>query len=114
MFALRIDIKPPWVYIAIMVKTQIQLPDRLYREAKRVAEERELSLAEVLRRGVEYITRVYPPLTAEAGVAWELPAAVRTNLRPGITLDSLRDLAAADAEPHLLPCRKSARHRGEG
>ena len=50
-----------------MVKTQIQLPDRLYREAKRVAAKRELSLAEVLRRGVEYIARVYPPLTAEAG-----------------------------------------------
>ena len=49
-----------------MIKTQIQLPDRLYREAKRVARERELSLAEVVRRGVEYITHVYPRLAAEA------------------------------------------------
>ncbi len=45
-----------------MIKTQVQLPDRLYREAKRVARDREMSLAEVVRRGVEYITRVYPPL----------------------------------------------------
>lgn len=45
-----------------MIKTQIQLPDALYRELKRVAKEREMSLAEVLRRGAEYITQVYLPL----------------------------------------------------
>lgn len=45
-----------------MIKTQVQLPDGLYQEAKRVAREREISLAEVMRRGVEYIVRVYPPL----------------------------------------------------
>jgi hypothetical protein len=44
-----------------MIKTQIQLPDRLCQEAKRVAQEREISFAEVLRRGVEYITRAYRP-----------------------------------------------------
>jgi len=49
-----------------MVKTQIQLPDALYREAKRIAREREVSFAEVVRRGVEYVTRVYPPLDADA------------------------------------------------
>ena len=49
-----------------MTKTQIQLPDDLYREAKRVAREREISLAEVVRRGVEYIVRVYPPMPPEA------------------------------------------------
>lgn len=97
-----------------MIKTQIQLPDGLYREAKRVAKERELSLAEVLRRGVEYIARVYPPLTTRAGHPWEIPKAVRTNLRPGITLESLRDLAAGDAEPRLVPPRKPARHATEG
>ncbi|MEA3410607.1 MAG: antitoxin [Pseudomonadota bacterium] len=45
-----------------MIKTQVQLPDELYREAKRVAREREMSLAEVMRRGVEYMIHVYPPL----------------------------------------------------
>lgn len=48
-----------------MIKTQIQLPDDLYREAKRVAREREISLAEVVRRGVEYIVHVYPPVPSE-------------------------------------------------
>ncbi len=86
-----------------MIKTQIQLPDSLYREAKRVARERELSLAEVLRRGVEYITRVYPPLTATDGRAWRLPKPVHTHLRPGVTLENLRDWAAGDEEPALAP-----------
>ena len=45
----------------IMVRTQIQLPDELYREAKRIAAEQEISLAEVLRRGLEHMQRIYPP-----------------------------------------------------
>jgi hypothetical protein len=56
-----------------MIKTQVQLPDRLYREAKRVAGEREISLAEVLRRGVEYIVRTYPRLE-EGPRPWTPPA----------------------------------------
>lgn len=57
-----------------MIKTQIQLPDELYAEAKRVAREREMSLAEVVRRGVEYITSVYPPVSGKRK-AWSLPPA---------------------------------------
>ena len=55
-----------------MVRTQIQLPNALYEEAKRVAREREMSLAEVVRRGVEYITQVYPPVGS--GEPWRPPA----------------------------------------
>ncbi len=44
-----------------MIKTQVQIPDDLYRKAKQVAKERELSFAEVMRRGLEYITQVYLP-----------------------------------------------------
>ncbi len=55
-----------------MMRTQIQLPDELYREAKRVAAEREISFAEVVRRGIEYITRVYPP-REQSGGSWSPP-----------------------------------------
>ena len=59
-----------------MVKTQIQLPDHLYQAAKRVAAEREISFAEVVRRGVEYVTRVYPSLDrAPDAPDWSLPPA---------------------------------------
>ena len=55
-----------------MIKTQVQLPEALYKEAKRVAREREISLAEVMRRGLEYITRRYPPL--KSSEEWTPPA----------------------------------------
>jgi len=55
-----------------MVKTQVQLPDELYREAKRIAREREMSLAEVVRRGIEYMARAYPPLK-NANKQWKPP-----------------------------------------
>ncbi len=83
-----------------MIKTQIQLPDELYKQAKRVARERELSLAEVVRRGVEYITRVYPPLPQEHE-AWSLPAPIRAGLKKGIRLENLRDILADDEQPSL-------------
>lgn len=54
-----------------MIRTQIQLPDELYREAKRIAAEQEISLAEVLRRGLEQMQRMYPPRAAIDG--WRLP-----------------------------------------
>jgi hypothetical protein len=43
-----------------MIKTQVQIPDELYRDAKRIAKEREWSLAEVMRRGLEYMSKAYP------------------------------------------------------
>lgn len=55
-----------------MIRTQIQLPDTLYKEAKRVAGEREISFAEVVRRGIEYITRVYPSIQ-DMKVPWSPP-----------------------------------------
>ncbi|MBT4822344.1 MAG: ribbon-helix-helix protein, CopG family [Lentisphaerae bacterium] len=56
-----------------MVRTQIQLPDELYAEAKRIAREREMSLAEVVRRAIELIAHAYPPVD-RAGVDWTPPA----------------------------------------
>ncbi len=54
-----------------MIRTQIQLPDELYREAKRIAAEQEISLAEVLRRGLEHMQRVYPPRPNNG--SWQAP-----------------------------------------
>jgi len=55
-----------------MVRTQIQLPDDLYRDAKRLAEEHEITLAEVVRRGLEHMIRIYPPRDVTAS-GWRLP-----------------------------------------
>lgn len=56
-----------------MVRTQIQLPDNIYRQAKRIAEQHEISLAEVVRRGLEHMIRVHP--VQETAEQWELPPA---------------------------------------
>ena len=40
-----------------MIRTQIQLPEPLYREVKRVALEQDWSIAEVIRRGAEAVAR---------------------------------------------------------
>lgn len=61
-----------------MIKTQIQMPDALYREAKRLAEEREMSLAELVRRGLEYMIATHPHRGAPED--WQPPAPVRLGL----------------------------------
>lgn len=71
-----------------MIKTQVQIPDDLYRAAKRVAREREMSLAEVMRRGLEYIVSIYPAVESEP---WELP---RVN-EPHTTTIRLEDIQQA-------------------
>jgi hypothetical protein len=50
-----------------MVKTQIQLPDHLFREAKRIAAEYEMSFAEVVRRSLERTMPGYPPEPLDLG-----------------------------------------------
>lgn len=42
-----------------MVRTQIQLPDEVFAKARKLCEVREISLAELARRGIEYILSVY-------------------------------------------------------
>jgi hypothetical protein len=69
-----------------MIRTQVQIPDELYRKAKRFSREREISLAEVVRRGLELFLDRYPagPLSE---VAWALP-----KVDCGDTLVPLEDL----------------------
>lgn len=55
-----------------MVKTQIQLPDDLYRQVKRLSERKQWSLAETIRRGVEEALRMYPEETT-SGTLWKMP-----------------------------------------
>lgn len=56
-----------------MVRTQVQLPDEIYRAAKRLAAEHEITLAEVVRRGLEHMLRIYPPRDG-SGERWRPPA----------------------------------------
>lgn len=59
------------MYLRSMTRTQIQLPDELYARAKRIAKQHEISLAELVRRGLERIIELYPD--EKTGEDWELP-----------------------------------------
>jgi hypothetical protein len=67
-----------------MIKTQVQIPDHLYHEAKRIAEEYELSFAEVVRRGLERMVPAFP--RRSPGGTWSLPV-----LDLGLKRDPLAD-----------------------
>ena len=79
-----------------MIKTQVQIPDDLYREAKRVAAEYEMSFAEVVRRSLERTLPAYPPKKS----TWELPEPLNLGMRCRIDDDEWRLLAN---EPDYVP-----------
>jgi hypothetical protein len=80
-----------------MMKTQIQMPDYPYREAKRIAAQYEMSMAEVVRRGLERVLSSCPDRAGAAG-EWTLP-----TLDLGLRVDPFenpdwRELASANLE----------------
>lgn len=56
-----------------MVRTQIQLPDELYRKARALAEAQEWSLAETVRRSLEMFIPTYPRATEPRDEPWRMP-----------------------------------------
>ena len=78
-----------------MIRTQIQLPDDLYHRAKACAAERELSLAEMTRRGLELFLARYPePGTCRT--AWKPPVIRSGGVK--VPLEKLKDLAHDDEQ----------------
>lgn len=55
----------------IVTRTQIQLPDALHDQAKRLASSMEVSLTELVRRGLEQVIATHPLGRAARG-AWRL------------------------------------------
>ncbi|MHB1306895.1 MAG: hypothetical protein ACYDC1_03370 [Limisphaerales bacterium] len=89
-----------------MTRTQIQLPDDVFERAKKVCEAREISLAELARRGIEYILGVYAP-EPDANREWQLPKPRRLGWK-GLTdaeIKAQAQLTAAELT-HARPRRK--------
>ena len=80
-----------------MTKTQIQLPDDLYRQVKAFAAEREWSMAETFRRGVEQLLVRYPRQSGPAA-KWSLPAPLDLGWR-GLSPEELHRAALQDQDP---------------
>lgn len=85
-----------------MIKTQIQLPEDLYRALKRVAAAKEWSLAETLRRGAESLLQQYPdPGFQPAGSGeWQPPVSDTCGWK-GLSADDLKESLWQVAEPRL-------------
>jgi len=56
-----------------MKRTQIQFPDPLYERLKKIAEERDWSLAEVVRRAAEAYLQTLPEGFSRNESVWEMP-----------------------------------------
>ena len=83
-----------------MIRTQIQLPDPLYREVQRVAKSQDWSLAEVIRRGAEAVVRAYPAIKVQAGQPWQFPAPISAE----VLIDdaaAMHQAALSDADPGM-------------
>jgi hypothetical protein len=76
-----------------MKRTQVQIPEPLYREIKRVAALQDWSVSEVFRRAAEQIVAQFPSNKAKRD--WELPGPRKmgTPLTPP---SAWRDLIAKD------------------
>lgn len=85
-----------------MTRTQIQLPDDLYARAKIFAAEREVSLAEITRRGLELFLDRYPDSPSPKR-AWTLPKVNGGGIQ--VPLTGLREIAAGDEELRSLARR---------
>ena len=84
-----------------MTKTQIQVPDELFREIRSFAKAREWSLAETFRRGAEMLLEVYDAkATPPAAKGWKAPVSSRVGWK-GLNARQLREAAMDDSEPRL-------------
>ncbi len=83
-----------------MIRTQIQLPDELYQRVKIFAAEREVSLAEITRRGLELFLDRFPESPAPKG-AWKLPKVDGGGIQ--VPLKVLHEITARDEELRCLP-----------
>lgn len=87
-----------------MTRTQIQLPDDVYARARKVCKSREISLAELARRGLEYILSVY---AAEPGATgeWQPPKPRRLGWK-GLSAAEIKEQAQLTATENAFTRRR--------
>lgn len=88
-----------------MILTQIQLPDETFARAKKLCEAREISLAELARRGIEYILSVYS-LPDDQG-EWQPPRPRRLGWKGFSDAEIKQQAQVTSPERSLSKRRKS-------
>ena len=94
-----------------MTRTQIRLPDEVHARARLLCEKKEISMAELARRGIEYMLSAYSHETRE----WALPEPRSLGWK-GLDESELKEAAQANwvesdylwplpsNSPKLCPC----------
>lgn len=62
-----------------MTKTQIQVPEELFKDLRAFAKQREWSLVETFRHGAELLLQVYPETSGKVPAAWLPPTSNRVG-----------------------------------
>jgi len=88
-----------------MTRTQIQLPDETLARAKKVCAEREISLAELARRGLDYMLSVYAPVT-DGEREWQPPKPRKLGWKGLSDADLKRQAQLTNTELALTQSRK--------
>ncbi len=84
-----------------MTKTQIQVPEEQMARIREFAKQREWSMAETFRRGVEMLMETYGPGEAAKAEDWEFPTSGKRRWR-GLSDGELREISA-DAQTRWNP-----------
>ena len=87
--------------LGVMATTQIQLPDAVYEELETLSERLDVSMAELLRRGTEYVLSAH-----RAGEVPSAPLGLPEPLdlgTPMVPVDRWRELAAGPGVEDVLP-----------
>ena len=91
-----------------MTRTQIYLPDNLYSEVRDFAKFQEVSIAELVRRGLEMLLKTTAPAAARmaAPPQWEMPKIRHMGLKVDPFADedwrleaNMRDMCVAEGSP---------------
>jgi hypothetical protein len=90
-----------------MTRTQILLPNDLYQAARELAARKELPLAELCRRGLEYMVAIHAP-AASAKKPWTLPEPVESGWM-GLSPAQLKEAAQDDEKRLPAPLRPRKR-----
>ena len=83
-----------------MLRTQIQLPEPLLQQLKRIAEQRDWSLAELVRRGLDVYVQTCPMPVGDA--VWKMPVLRGSG-------GHLVDPAGAEPEAEAVAARSASR-----
>ncbi len=85
-----------------MIKAHVQIPDNLYHSARKVAERKEWSFAEIVRRGLEYMTETNRARVQEK--TWELPIVKGTK---AINISQINDAISEMRETKSIATKKN-------